>query len=99
VLPMDEQRACRTFSIGRGRRLLLAPRTSEHYLDFCNAHSTSALGHSRPRRASSKSGHVRSALEAEVNSTGYCGLMPLPETLFKLLNWSVLDRALRTQRF
>jgi hypothetical protein len=64
-----------------------------------DAHSTSEMGHSRPRRASSKSGHVRSALEAEVNSTGYCGLMPLPETLFKLLNWSVLDRALRTQRF
>ena len=42
------------------------------------------LGHSRPGRASSKPGHVRGALKAEVfqsicdNSTGYCGLMALP---------------------
>ena len=41
-------------------------------------------GHSRPGRASSKPGHVRRALKAEVfqsicdNSTGYCRLMALP---------------------
>ena len=38
--------------------------------------STSAWGHSRPGRASSKSGHVRSALKAEVNSEHL--MIPLP---------------------
>jgi hypothetical protein len=52
----------------RFARYRCAPRANQHYVDCCDAHSISEMGHSRRGRADSKPGHVPYAPKAEVNS-------------------------------
>jgi hypothetical protein len=68
-MPADGMGAATKSNQGGFRHSPLTARARQNYtLHRASAIAMSVLGHSRLGRASSKSGHVRSALKAEENS-------------------------------